>query len=221
MFLSFYCCCNHTSPKLPFCKLRQLSQCNNLLRNQVEGLKNEIQLLKTGTKSQLRIVNSSIQRLVPVATFRHGGRASGGSGAVSGGSGSGSASASNGANTEDPATASQEVAVPFVTSLSKSPRTLHVLWEEWEFGVGGRHPAKGFNSPDRGRVKSVYSFRKVFWDICGNLIKRGYSHSTAIDLIYQVYGTGTSVTKILKQMHCDKKLEEMLGFVHSFIASIM
>ena len=48
--------------------------------------------------------------------------------------------------------------VPFLSSLCKNPKKLNVLWDEWEFGVGGRKPAKSFNSIERGASKSVYSF---------------------------------------------------------------
>ena len=95
--------------------------------------------------------------------------------------------------------------VPFVSSLVKNPKTLHVLWEEWEFGVSGRKAAKFFNSMERGASKSAYSFRKGFWELCESMIARGYSSSTAIDKIYSVYGGNLSVSKLLRQINKDRK----------------
>jgi hypothetical protein len=53
-------------------------------------------------------------------------------------------------------------AEPYECTFSKCPRTLFVLWNEWKFGIGGRKPAKLFNSTKRGRVKFGYSLRKPF-----------------------------------------------------------
>jgi hypothetical protein len=45
--------------------------------------------------------------------------------------------------------------------LSPNPRNLHTLWQEYEFGFGGRKPAKDFMAEERGRVKYSYHRRKV------------------------------------------------------------
>ena len=80
-----------------------------------------------------------------------------------------------------------------------------MLWDEWEFGCGGRKAAKNFTSRERGASRSIYSFRRGFWDLCCTLIARGHTRSTAIDEIYRVYGRGLSVTQILRQINRDKK----------------
>ena len=95
--------------------------------------------------------------------------------------------------------------VPYVSTLSKCPKTLYVLWNEYEFGVGGRKAAKLFSAAERGRVKCNYSLRKHFWDLMTMMIRRGYSHNTAIDKIYSVYTTRISVTKILREIRSDKR----------------
>ena len=38
-------------------------------------------------------------------------------------------------------------------TLSKLPKPLYVLWNEWEFGVGGNKPAILFSATERGRLK--------------------------------------------------------------------
>lgn len=96
-------------------------------------------------------------------------------------------------------------AVPYELTLSSCPKTLHVLWHEWEFGIGGRRAAKSFSKNDRGRVRYKFSLRKVFWDMVCKLIRVGYTSNTAIDKIYDVYSTSLSVTDILRQMRRDNK----------------
>ena len=157
----------------------------NTLKNENMRLKDEVEKLKSTTKTQLQLINSSIVRLIPVATYRSGQAAN---------------RHSTGGN---PSSARR--GVTFTSSLCKNPRTLHVLWDEWEFGCGGRKAAKNFTSRERGASRSIYSFRRGFWDLCCNLIARGHTRSTAIDEIYRVYGRGLSVTQILRQINRDKK----------------
>ena len=96
-------------------------------------------------------------------------------------------------------------AVPYEMTLSSHPKTLHMLWHEWEFGIGGRRPAKGFNQHDRGCVRFKFSLRKVFWDMVCKMIRVGYTSNTAIDKIYSVYTTRLSVTNLLRQMRKDNR----------------
>lgn len=49
-------------------------------------------------------------------------------------------------------------------TLSRNPRTLFILWQEFEFGIGGRKPAKDFTAIERGRSKYAYHRRKVVWE---------------------------------------------------------
>ena len=88
-------------------------------------------------------------------------------------------------------------------TLVKCPKSLFVLWQEYEFGLGGRIPAKHFNSKDRGRVKYKYCMRKHFWDLISKMIQHGYSHTSAIDKVYTIYDG--SVTNILRDIRKDKK----------------
>ncbi|KAI2510702.1 hypothetical protein MHU86_3650 [Fragilaria crotonensis] len=88
-------------------------------------------------------------------------------------------------------------------TLSRTPRSLHVLWCEYEMGIGGRKAAREFTSIERGRVKCVYCKRKVVWDKIAEMIRAGHSAQVAIDMIYHAYGAGTSVTEIIKLMRRD------------------
>jgi hypothetical protein len=54
------------------------------------------------------------------------------------------------------------------SSLRKTPKTLFVLWQEFEVGIGGRKPARLFTRVERGRVKCLYCRRKVLWEAVGS-----------------------------------------------------
>jgi hypothetical protein len=89
--------------------------------------------------------------------------------------------------------------------LSPNPRSLHVLWQEYEFGIGGRKAARLFTPAERGRVKYSYHRRKVVWDKMAELIRAGHTAQTAADLIYQAYGANTPTTRIINQMRRDRQ----------------
>ena len=67
--------------------------------------------------------------------------------------------------------------------LCKRPKSLHVVWHEYEFGVGGKKAAKLFTHEERGRNKFTYCLRKPFWELVEDMIRHGYNHNTAIDKI--------------------------------------
>lgn len=98
----------------------------------------------------------------------------------------------------------QEHGNPAAT-LSPTPRTLFVLWEEYQHGVGGRKAARLFTPQERGQVKFKYSRRKVVWDVIAQLIRSGLHSNVAIDRIYQVYGQNATVTTVINRMRLDKQ----------------
>lgn len=89
--------------------------------------------------------------------------------------------------------------------LSPTPRTLHELWREWEFGIGGRKAARLFTARERGQKKSTFCRRKAFWEVVQLLIRRGHSSDQACDQIYQAYGQPLSVTQIIDAMIVDRR----------------
>jgi hypothetical protein len=99
----------------------------------------------------------------------------------------------------------QQVANNNNARLSPNPRNLHTLWQENEFGFGGRKPAKDFTTEERGRVKYSYHRRKVVWDKIAELVRAGHTAQVAIDRIYQVYGQASIVTSIINQMRQDRR----------------
>ena len=84
---------------------------------------------------------------------------------------------------------------------------MQILWAEYEFGVGGKKPAKLFTARERGKVKCWYSLRKPFWTLVERMIRFGYSHTNAIEKIESVYcsGRSMSVTQILREIRRDKQ----------------
>jgi len=76
---------------------------------------------------------------------------------------------------------------PPAATLGK-PRDLYQLWNEYEFGLGGRKPARQFTAVERGAVKCSYSRRKIVWDAIDRMVRSGATAQVAIDRIYGVYG---------------------------------
>ena len=58
--------------------------------------------------------------------------------------------------------------------LVQCPRTLDILWMEYEFGVRGNKPAKLFTARESGKVKFSYSSRKPVWTLVEKMIHNGY-----------------------------------------------
>ena len=167
------------------------------LQRQNELLKNEVHLLKLSNKTHLRNVDTSMRRLASFPASRGYRRSNNvamnnelpNAGAV------GDANAGVGTNQH-----SNTPQPPLIgTVLTKTPKALHTLWLEWEFGIGGNKPAKDFTAIERGQVRFQYSLRKVFWDLCSQMIRRGYSSDAAIDKIYSVYPR-LSLTQILRKI---------------------
>jgi hypothetical protein len=96
------------------------------------------------------------------------------------------------------------VVVNNTATLSRNPRTLFILWQEYEFGIAGRKAAEKFTAIERGRVGYKYHRRKVVWDKVAELIRAGHPAKTAIDAILLDYGEGTPVTCIINLMRVQR-----------------
>jgi hypothetical protein len=99
----------------------------------------------------------------------------------------------------------QERRINFAATLSANPRSLHVLWQEYERGIGGRRAARLFTRDERGRVKHKYHRRKMVWDLISILVRGGLTAQVAIDRIYDFYGRAESVTTIINKMKNDRR----------------
>ena len=90
-------------------------------------------------------------------------------------------------------------------TLSRSPKTLFELWDEWTHGLNGRKAAKDFTHVERGQVKHKFSRRKVVWDCVIKLINSGLTAQVSIDRSYEAYGRHNNVTTIINRMRKDRK----------------
>lgn len=88
-------------------------------------------------------------------------------------------------------------------SLVRCPRSLEILWDEYQNGVGGNKPARDFTARERGRVKVTYFKRKNFWKCMERLLEGGCTVNVAIRRIHRVYGYG-SITSILAGLARDE-----------------
>ena len=103
------------------------------------------------------------------------------------------------------AVAREQGSVVLQANLSRCPRSLYELWNEYMFGFYGNKPAKDFTAQERGKVKFAYYRWNVFWVQVAKMVREGYTHDRAIDLIYECYGRNCAVTKILMAMIRDRK----------------
>ena len=108
-------------------------------------------------------------------------------------------------NNEEAGAAAVRNETLYAHTLSPNPRTLYILWEEYENGIGGRTAASLFTSQERGRVKHKYYRRKAVWDCISALVRAGFTARVAIDRIYTVYGIDTPVTSIINQLKRDRR----------------
>ena len=92
-----------------------------------------------------------------------------------------------------------------LASLTDNPRCLHTLWHEYNVGLGGKKAAKLFTNRERGRDRSRYSKRLVFWKKIDQMVRAGNTSTDAVNKVINHYGTNLSVTKTISKMTKDQK----------------
>ena len=97
-------------------------------------MKTEIRKLEERLSTAIREVNRNVFRIALQPGARHG---------------NGNNNLAGNQNNITPAT------------LSRNPRDLFVLWQEYMFRIAGRKPAKQFSSKERGKCKFTYNLRKI------------------------------------------------------------
>ena len=95
---------------------------------------------------------------------------------------------------------------PAPANLTQHPRSLYILWQEWELGIGGRKAARLFTAKERGRVKCTFTRRKAAWDAIENLVRSGLTADRAIDRLYDHYGLDCTTTQIINKIRRDRTL---------------
>ena len=82
------------------------------------------------------------------------------------------------------------------------------LWNEYEYGLDGKKPAKSFTKHEKNRdtsTKRRYYRRKQIWDVMSRQIAKGLSPEQAEAELYEVYGAKTSVTAMSDMIVNDRK----------------
>lgn len=92
--------------------------------------------------------------------------------------------------------------------LSEAPKSLHVLWDEYEKGIGHNLPAKEFTIAEKNnlktKVKFTYSNRKVFWEFLEKMVNRGHDAKRATEMVIAAYNY-QPVSRIIQQLRWDIK----------------
>jgi hypothetical protein len=167
---------------LPDANFRALYSQLTASRREVQELRGQLEHFEERTARQFGLVNNSIRRIAIQPARRR-------------------AVVNNNDNKAAPPVDENEDGR---ITLSPNPRDLHSLWQEYEFGIGGRKAARLFTAAERGRVKYTYHRRKVVWDQVALMIRAGHTAQTAIDRICEVHGVNRSVTQIINRMRRDR-----------------
>ena len=157
------------------------------LRNENKQLKVELEASTAKLQHAVKVVNRNVQQLMR-------------SSAVGGGVRRGAAVPLT------ITTRSQNNAI-----LMDRPKSLHMLWNEYMFGIGGSKPAKEYTPQESHGVKNKdkYNMRKQFWLKCAEMVHAGWDANEAINQFYQVYNHGhylcQNLTQILKAIKKDAR----------------
>ena len=176
-----------------------LSQVNQL-QTSVLQMSEAREADKVMLSAQFRVINTNLRRVAsqPVRALNHPQQNNNGPN-----NGGGMGAGSNGG-----------IANPLlIADLIPTPRTLYILWQEYQEGIGGRKAARLFTRDERGKVKHKYHRRKVVWDLISQLIRSGLTAQVACDRIYNVYGEGATVTSIINRL----KVDIRNGTLHSIL----
>lgn len=166
---------------------RALYAQNVALRREVQELRDSLEVFRNSTRDFMHRMNSNITRIgIQPARVRR--PDAGGAAVVE----------------EEQQNRDNVGGMDRTATLSRTPCDLHILWHEYEFGLGGRKPARLFTPAERGRCKYLYHRRKVVWDQIASMIRAGHTAQSAIEYLYYQYGRDKPVTQIINDMrrHC-------------------
>ena len=98
---------------------------------------------------------------------------------------------------------------PGSATLSPAPKTLHELYTEWQYGIGGRKAARLWNSRERSRrvdgIKQKFYRRSVVWTILKRLVNKGHHIQEAIHMIKEAYGHDCTVSQYINKIIHDRR----------------
>jgi len=161
-------------------------------------------------------LTSNVRRLAIIPARRFVGGGGGNNGANGGGNngngGGGGLLGANGAADAGGGPLGPNEGIDPNATLMPTPRSLHVLWQEYAVGVGGRKAARLFTPQERGRVRHKYTRRKVVWQTVDRMVRgQGLTAQVAIDRIYTHYGADLTTTEIINRMLHDRRANTIPG----------
>jgi hypothetical protein len=163
------------------------------MEQQIDG---SLDSFRTWTRSQFTIVNNNIRRF-------------GGSIVQGGLARQDPARAQERRAAENQQAEAMENGIGGYVSLSPAPKTLYVLHTEWQFGIGGRKPARLWNSRERtqraGGIKQKFYRRSVVWKLINGLVNRGCHVQEAIHMIKEAYGHNCTVSQYIDKIIKDRQ----------------
>ena len=148
---------------------------NHLLQQCVEDMKNEMVSILAEHRQYMVTINSNVRRVAIQPVV---------------------------VSRSVPSSSSARAGKP--AQLSRSPKSLYLLWDEYERGLENNKAAKNFTQHERGAVKHTYCRRNAFWEVVERLTRRGHTSRVAIDMIRAAYGLSKSVTKVIDLMRDDR-----------------
>ena len=151
---------------------------NHLMQQGVEDMKNEMISILAEHRQYMVTINSNVRRVAIQPVVRR------------------SVPSSSSARAAGTATKPAQ--------LSRSPKSMYLLWDEYEIGLEDNKAAKDFTQHERGAVKHSYCRRNAFWEVVERLMRRGHTSRVAIDMIRAAYGLSKSVTKVITLMRDDR-----------------
>ena len=82
--------------------------------------------------------------------------------------------------------------------LSKVPKVVHDLWQEYVFCSPKRELTKDFTPSKCGACKHIYTLRKPLWEKVSELFRHGIVTPVACECVYEAYGRTLPVTKLVR-----------------------
>ena len=177
--------------------LIQLQQQKQQMTGMEQRIDGSLNSFRTWTRNQFTTVNNSIRRF--------GGTIQGGLARQDPAQAQERQAAAN----EEQADDAMENGIGGFVSLSRAPKILHELYTEWQFGIGGRKPARLWNSQERaqraGGIKQKFYRRSVVWKLMSTLVNRGCNVQEAIHMIKEAYGHNCTVSQYIDKIIKDRQ----------------
>ena len=130
-----------------------------VLRKQNEVLRTELDIMKTHISKKLKYMSDTMNRIAAIPATMSEKRYTNLTSTVTNPSDPTSPIVSTGTN-----------GTRAKSKLCRNPKSLYMLWNEYEFVVGGGKPAKSFTKEERGADRFNYYKRNIFWSLVVEMV---------------------------------------------------